>query len=452
MRLCPEGGLLILASKPISRDIAVLTIETVHAALRDGFPPPGILPTKGVRAHGALFEAARRLGIPIGTVQSRTKDGGAIEKAFPGLKVDWSQYVSPTHAELSDARATAQDAEHSRRQQRILRAQLAQTERALEVIAGLREAEFTIPAWIAPKRDAASGSSVVGALFTDLHMGEVIDGTEILGLNDFDPEIADRRAKRFFDAVCTLGKRWGADTKIEGALLLLGGDMISGEIHDELAMTNSLVSVEAVRKAVAVCGAGINMLKEAYGRVHVAGCPGNHGRTTKKPHAKGYARLSYDTLIYSILAEKFEGDETVTFQIAPGRDVVIPVFGRTVFLTHGDGMGTGGGQGFIGPLAPIVRGTKKVEAQQARANRRPDLICHGHYHTSANPGSVLSNGSVPGYSEYGNGLRASIEPPQQWAFLLHSRWWLRERCEVKLEDLDPPALPRVRAPYRSVPA
>lgn len=161
--------------------------------------------------------------------------------------------------------------------------------------------------------------------------------------------------------------------------------------------------------------------------------PGNHGRTTIKPTAKLYSALSYDTLVANMVADAFKGSKRVTFQISPSPDAVVPVLGRTMFSTHGDKMGTGGGQGFAGPILPIVRGTKKVEAQQARAQRRPDIICHGHYHHSANPGSVFSNGSIPGYGEYANGLRASLEPPQQWLFLVHETWGVRERCEIKLE-------------------
>ncbi len=125
---------------------------------------------------------------------------------------------------------------------------------------------------------------------------------------------------------------------------------------------------------------------------------------------------------------------------------MIPVFGRTVFLSHGDKIGTRGGMGFAGPMLPIVRGTKKIEAQQARLGRRPDLILHGHYHSTGNAGAVLSNGSVVGYGEYADDLRADPEPPQQWLFLLHSKWWMRERAPILLEDPRLPEKPRVRVP------
>jgi len=283
--------------------------------------------------------------------------------------------------------------------------------------------------------------SVLSMLFTDLHMGEVIDADEILGLNAYDEKIAQRRAQRFFEAAVEIGPRWAADTKVEGILLNLGGDLISGDIHEELRITNALTAHEQVRMTVAVLIAGIKLLLKAYKKVHVTSVPGNHARTTFKPTAKLYSRLSYDTLIAQMVQDAFLNEPRVTFQITVSNDAIIPVLGYTAFLTHGDKMGTGGGQGFAGPLLPIVRGTKKVEAQQARAHRRPDIIMHGHYHHSANPGPVFSNGAFPGYSEYGNGLRASLELPQQWLFLIHETWGVRERCEIKLETPSPPKRP-----------
>jgi hypothetical protein len=151
-------------------------------------------------------------------------------------------------------------------------------------------------------------------------------------------------------------------------------------------------------------------------------------------------------MIASMLAERFRGDQHITFQVGPAKDQMIPVFGRTVFLSHGDKIGTRGGMGFAGPMLPIVRGTKKIEAQQARLGRRPDLILHGHYHSTGNAGAVLSNGSVVGYGEYADDLRADPEAPQQWLFLLHSKWWMRERAPILLEDPRLPDKPRVRVP------
>lgn len=383
--------------------------------------------------HGNQAAAARAMGLSRSAFQHRLAEAGSPAR-------DPDVVVEPlTSRERFDAAFWRKKATDAQRK-------ADEAEHVAEQLAGLRGVEWSVPDWIMAAGDGDKGRSVIGCLVSDMHMGEVIDAAEMDGVNAFNPDICRGRMKRYFEAACVVGKRWAADTHCEGALLALGGDQVSGSIHDELAMTNALTSPEQVVAAVEVLAAGIIKLRLTYNRVHVVSVPGNHSRTTHKSTAKLYSRLSYDTMIAAMLAERFRGDKHITFQYGPARDQIVPVFGRTVFLTHGDAMGTGGGQGFAGPMLPIIRGTKKVEAQQARFGRRPDLILHGHFHSSGNAGSVLSNGALPGNSEYGSVIRASPEPPRQWLFLLHSRWWLRERADIMLSDPEPVEKPRVRVP------
>lgn len=323
---------------------------------------------------------------------------------------------------------------------------LAAAEHLAEELAGIRGMRVEIPDWLLRSSEGKKGRSVIGALTSDVHMGEVIDAEEILGINAYSPDICRVRMQRYFEAVCTVGTRWAADTECEGVLLAMAGDLISGDIHDELRMTNALTAHEQVSAVVGVYAAGVRLLLEAYPRVHIVGVPGNHGRTTHKPTAKLYSRLSYDILAVSMLAEQLRDEPRVTFQFGRAKDQITPVFGRTVFTTHGDKIGTRGGMGFAGPMLPIVRGTKKISEQQASIGRRPDLIQHGHYHTSGAPGNVLANGSVPGYAEFADDIRAVVEPPQQWLYLLHSKWFLRERASIQLEAPSVPEKPKVRVP------
>lgn len=346
----------------------------------------------------------------------------------------------------AEERRETRDAAYWQRRARALERELADAEHIAEALSGVRGQTIVIPDWLNTERQSRGGKSVVGLFLSDVHAGEVIDPEEILGINAFNPDICAARLKRYFEAALTIAPRWAADTECVGAYLALGGDLISGDIHDELVRTNALTAHEQVEFAVSHIGAGIRLVAQAFGAVHVVSVPGNHGRTTHKPTAKLYSRLSYDTLIASMLADQFKDDPRVTFQYGRATDQITPIFGRSVFLSHGDKLGTKGGMGFAGPLLPIVRGTKKVAAQQASIGRHADLILHGHFHHSANPGNVLSNGSVPGYSEYAGDIRAAVEPPSQWLFLMHSRWGLRERLPIQLEEPSIPEKPRVRIP------
>lgn len=391
----------------------------------------------------SLSAMARRLGVYRGTL-SKIR----FEMMQEGMKAVEASPESKEAEALDPAfeRREARDAEFWRRRAKALEKDLAQAEHIAEQLAGLRDQPIYPPTWLMPE-STPSSRAVLGLFLSDLHAGEVVDPDEILGLNAYNVDVFRKRIRRYFAAALEIGPRWASDCRLEGALVVLGGDLISGDIHLELQISNELTAHEQVALVVEEVEAGLHKCIEAFGRVHVVSVPGNHGRTTHKPTAKLYSRMSYDTLAASILRDRLEPRySNITFQIPRGRDAVVPVLGWNIFVNHGDGLGSGGGQGFIGPLAPIVRGSKKVENQQFRAKRPFDLLLHGHYHTSANPGPVLSNGSVPGYTEYGNGLRAALEPPQQWLFLIHERWGLRERAEIKLEDPVPPPLPRVRIP------
>lgn len=363
-------------------------------------------------------EAAKVLGIHRATVISRFNARGAA-------RVEITQ---PTPRERFDA-------EFWKRKNAEISEELIKTQHLLDEISGLAKVPNEPAKWATPSGyKGKRAKAAVCCLVTDIHMGEVVEDDAILGLNKFNPDICTARLRRYFGAACEIGHRWTSDCTPAGAVVIIGGDLISGNLHWELEATNALTSQEQCLAVASELAAGLKHLAKSYGKVHSVWIGGNHDRGTPKPTSKLYARLSYATLVAKFVYEMLKDDKRISFQIPNARDAVVPVLGKTIFATHGDGMGSGGGQGFAGPILPIIRGSKKVELQQFRAKRPYDLLVHGHFHHSANAPGVLSNGSVPGYTEYGNSFRASLEPPQQWLFLMHERWGLRERLEVQLEE------------------
>jgi hypothetical protein len=312
-------------------------------------------------------------------------------------------------------------------------------------LAGIFRRPTIAPRWALPASSA--GARSVGLIhLSDLHVGEVVRAEEIGGINEYNPEVFRRRLRRMIAASIAILPRWASDCDMQGVVLALNGDLISGDIHDELRRTNALTSHEQVALAADELSGAVKHLADAFGHVMVTVTPGNHGRQTEKTHAKRMAALSYDTMIGNILARDFAADDRVTVNVASGADILFTLFGWPILQTHGDSMGTGGGQGFAGPELPIVRGGKKVKLAGFASGERYEIILTAHYHTSSNPGSMLANGSVIGYNEFGQRIRAVPEPPQQWLALVHERWGLRERMPVILEDPRTPERPRVRVP------
>jgi hypothetical protein len=218
----------------------------------------------------------------------------------------------------------------------------------------------------------------------------------------------------------------------------------------ELLVHNELSSHNQFRVYIEEMVAGLLRLADVYGLIHFVQVPGNHGRTTQKPFLSGYADTNYDTLAGHMIRDRLIHDSRFTFNISPSRDAITQVCGHSFFLTHGDGLGTGGGKGFIGAIAPISRGASLLDRQQYKIKRPYDYLLSGHYHYTCQPSlKHFASGSIPGYTPMGNSMRVCIEPANQWLFIIDERWGVRERAPIILsDDPAPPVLPFIHEAFR----
>ena len=123
---------------------------------------------------------------------------------------------------------------------RVLRIELEQAKKQLlseasvrSVIFGLSNAPINPPCWLS---EASSGrmAGVPTLFLSDLHWGEVVNPEEIGSVNEYNLEIAHQRLERCIDTATSLLKDYFRDAKYPGIVLALGGDMLSGDIHEEL--------------------------------------------------------------------------------------------------------------------------------------------------------------------------------------------------------------------------
>lgn len=298
---------------------------------------------------------------------------------------------------------------------------------------GLSTRPINVPRWTFKQLPSKKSPGTPILLASDFQWGEVITAKELDGLNEFNKDVASRRYKRLIQTTLDLCFKHTVNPQYNGIVYLRGGDMVSGEIHEELARTNDLHSIEAVADLVEHEAAGIREMLKAFGLVHVASVPGNHGRTSIKPQAKRYAQTNYDTLIAWMLEREFRGDKRVSFQTPISGDAIFDVHGYKFLLTHGDRIGSRGGQGFIGPAATIARGMKKLTDYYAAMGTLLDYILIGHFHTPLELEYGFCNGSLPGYSEYARDFRMRPQPPSQWLFHVHPDWGITTRWKVYLE-------------------
>lgn len=301
-----------------------------------------------------------------------------------------------------------------------------------EVIFGLSEAKPDIPTWTINPPKAQHSPGVPTLFASDWHWGEVVDPEQINGVNKFNLKIAHRRAKLLVERTVDLLKCHMVNPTYPGLVFALGGDMVSGDIHDELRESNELATIPTVLDLLEVLCASIRSLALAFGHVHIPCVTGNHGRNTLKIRAKGRHHTSYDWLLYCLLEREFKADKRVSFQVSSGPDVSWNVYGHRYLMTHGDQFR--GGDGLIGCLGPIIRGDHKKRSRNGQIGLEYDTMMLGHWHQYISMGRVIVNGSLKGYDEYANSGNFGFELPKQALFMTHPKNGITFSMPVVLED------------------
>lgn len=371
-------------------------------------------------ANGNEAAAARALGLPRPTYADRLRR---------------AQNAKLTAAPVAGEQPAALKAEIKR-----LRAECASlqatalTHDAIKRgIIGLAQSVETIspPAWLL--RESSSSAPGVPTLFlSDLHWGEVVHPSQINGVNRYDIKIAHARLEKLAERAVRLLEIIDPKMGYPGLVLVLGGDMISGNIHDELTATNELNTMPTVLDLYGALVGFIGAMADKFGRVFLPCVTGNHGRDTHKIWNKDRHHTSFDWLLYQFLAKHFEKDKRVTFLIPDGPDAYYKVYGHRYLLTHGDQFR--GGDGMIGALGPIIRGDHKKRSRNAQIDMAYDTLLMGHWHQYIQLARLVVNGSLKGYDEYAYSNNFGFEDPQQALWITHPKYGITYRMPVYVGD------------------
>jgi hypothetical protein len=272
------------------------------------------------------------------------------------------------------------------------------------------------PKWLAPPKKGETERGTLLAVLSDTHYGEVVKPGEVGGYNKYDLAVAEIRTERFFRRTIRLARNYFAGVKYDGIVLALGGDLVSGDIHDELQQTNEASTYDTVLWAAPRLAAGIEMLAKEFGNVHIVSVPGNHGRDAKTPRYKGRSAHNADQHIAKLLALILGESGDVTFKIPESLDATFPIYNFNFSVEHGDELARSfSGSAEIGPLGPLQRGTnrKKVALAAEGTDMAYALWCHFHKYLPLAASGFIGNGSPKGWDEYSRGLKFRPEPPQQ---------------------------------------
>lgn len=301
-------------------------------------------------------------------------------------------------------------------QSKALLSKLAIAEERAGVAEALK-ASAKVPKPIKAKKTDLLHKRVATPVFmcSDWHVEETVDPRTVNGLNAYSLIEAEARIERLGDAMCWMIDHHRKSFEIRECVLWLGGDLLTGYIHDELREGNSLSPVQTVLWLQTRIERVIAKLLAVSGleSVTVVTSHGNHGRTTVKTQISTGAANSYEWLLYHQLRRTFESNNRVQFHVADGEFIYLDVNGVTIRFTHGDAAAYGGGVGGI--TIPLNKAIAKWQT-----HKHASITCLGHFHQLYDLPGFVVNGSLIGTSPYG--LRVGgFELPAQASFLIDAK-------------------------------
>ena len=378
---------------------------------------------RALQAHGwpnvSMSEACRRARIPrtrgehlahACVVQSPPidpRDPATWTAAPPNADPDKAVDVGALHAKIRDL--NKQLAGYDKR--------YADQNWIKETLFGLKEQPVVLPDWLTQPKKHAKAPGIPEMVWSDWHWGEVVKREQLNGVNEYNLEIAHQRSRTLVERTILLLREYMVHPTYEGVVVNLGGDMLSGIIHEELVATNAKAIMACVVDLWGVLEWCLRQMAEEFGKVAVFCVVGNHGRSTRKWVSKDAAETSFDWLIYCHLAAAFAKDKRIRIIVPYATDQLYAVYGHRRLLTHGNQFR--GGDGIIGSIGPVTRGRQKKHSRNAEIGQSFATMIHGHFHTYSPGDRIIGNGSLIGYNQFASDNNFGVEDPKQAMWITH---------------------------------
>lgn len=337
------------------------------------------------------------------------KRKGETQEEYLGRKLSYAEQLNED--KYNELRRVRRDLNQAN-------AELQDAEDRLDRLGQLHKAELVVPKWSGkmPSKKTRGKMARPVLMLSDLHLDEVVDLDTMDGFNAYNRAIAEERMERTINSTIDFLRTYVGGVEYDGITLMLGGDIVTGTIHEELAETNDAPLPDTIQHWTKRIASAIEYLADEFGRVHVPCVDGNHDRSGRRYKHKRKAMDSWAWTMYCMLAYLFRGDDRVDFTLSESSELLVPIYDTNILLVHGDGAKGGGGIGGIWP--PISRYVHKKQTVYASQGRPFDMAVMGHWHQLVQGSNFFVNGSLKGYDEYAKNNSFPYERPQQMLFLV----------------------------------
>ena len=296
----------------------------------------------------------------------------------------------------------------------------AKKELVIDSIHALTPAFNAVP--ISPPKNKVRKHSkqIVVAPLSDTHVGDNVKGEQIGGLNSYDIDIFNRRLYGWANLVLQLVELRRASTPIDELIIPMLGDMISGDIHEELARTNIDNCMGQMIRGANLIAQALMLLAPNFKRMHVPCVVGNHGRMTRKPPMKDKYR-DWDYMLYQWVAAFCRNQKNITFDISKSFVSSFKAFDKTVLIMHGDSiMGAGSGMAImkaISGMRSVFQYKKTAKNTTSYVPAEFDSVMMGHFHRvdeyDIGTGEIHIVGTMKGVDEFAmQRLHVATRPKQ----------------------------------------
>ena len=253
-----------------------------------------------------------------------------------------------------------------------------------------------------------SAKQVMVAPLTDTHVGDYVTSEQMVGLNSYDIELFSRRIWGWANQVLNLAEYRRNICEIDELTIPMLGDMVSGDIHDELARTNVDNCMMQMMYGAKVISQALMFLAPHFKEIKVPCVVGNHGRMTRKIPSKD-KYMDWDYMMYQWIAVFCSKQDNIKFEIPKSFAHVISVAGRDLLMMHGDSVGGGGAMATIQRAITSLRAVLQYKTQiitddSFSVSDKFDDVLLGHFHRvdeiDIGTGSLHICGTTKGGDEF----------------------------------------------------
>lgn len=269
-------------------------------------------------------------------------------------------------------------------------------------------------------------------LFSDWHYGAIQNKSEIEEFGEFSPEICEQRLEGCVGRIIDWVSLHRNSYTVDNAHILVLGDLISGDIHQELQVTNAFPSPVQSVGAATLLSKLVSETSRHFKRVVVHFITeDNHARLTKKPQAKEAGMNTFNYIVGMIAKISLSRHSNVEFNVYPQYEAVVRVGDRKYLLMHGHNMPPGlVGVSWYGIERKVMK--EALTRLNMDEYKRFHKVIMGHWHVPISTPHFWIGGSVSGTDAYDhkNGRYAKAS---QSAWMVHGKYGEFDRTDFVLE-------------------